>query len=198
MKIDDLLSQAGSKPLKEFGWAGGVVDLINSELTVDRKITGDITGGEAYAIIRTLSAAALVRLLTARIQPDGRLIEEEPPYCTPVVMPAPAPIKPRMSWLVKIGLLRAAFPLFVGGTITLMGMLLAATVAFTSVKTKKVPNQSTLQGIGQIMVEMVKVYRDANAAVPAPQPEPKQPVQQPVIIPPSYPTDEQPEPLLPE
>ena len=201
MKIDDLLAEAGSKPLSEFGWAEGVLETINSELTIEHKIDETITGIEASAVIRTLSSAALVRLLTVRVDAHGC------PNATPAPAPAPAAapvaakpaVKEPTSWLSRIMLLRAALPLVVGVVITLMGLMLAAVVSFTSVKTGQVPNQSNLQGIAQIMAEMVKVYNGANTApLPeAPKPVPRQPAQ-PAIAPPSLPTDEQPEALLPE
>lgn len=200
MKIDDLLGEAGSKPLSEFGWAEGVLETINSELTIDHRIDSSITGIEASKVIRSLSSAALLRLLTVRV--DARGCPKAPvPVPTPAPAAAPAvkaAVKESSTWLSRIMLMRAALPLLVGVVITLMGLMLAAVVSFTSVKTGQVPNQSNLQGIVQIMAEMVKVY---NGAMLAPVPEAPKPIPhqtQPVIPPPSSLTDEQPEALLPE
>ena len=211
MKIDHLLSSAGSRPLKEFPWCQGALEVVNSELTHDQKITENSTGVEVHTLIRTLSSAAIIRLLTTRLHPEDGTINQSP-FVTnehPTVLfaaqcpvpPVTPEIKPKTSIVEKITVAKAALPLFIGLSIVVIGLLLASVTSYTVIKTGNVPDGSTLGGIAQIMHEMGSVYRDSDksSADDSPKdPEPTAPTPEPHMLPPSqYPTDEeQPEPLL--
>lgn len=128
MKIDDLLTVAGGSALRLYVWGEGVVELINTMLPEDRKITPQITGDEAHVMIRTLPASALLGLLVLDLNvqngkpivPDVCVIEDE----------AVGPSGRR--WFGRIQL-----PMVLGACIVLIAIVLAYAIQTTTASSEK-------------------------------------------------------------
>lgn len=205
MNVDDLLNRAGSKPLKDFSWGQNLLDVVNSELPIDRQATLEQSGKDIRMMVRFLSSSSLMRLLSLTLDIEGRVagqhrvapdtedsddVEEERQEKKSEAK------KPLL--LRKINL-RVVMPLMLGGAVTLMGLMLAAAMSITAVKTGQAPDGRSLEGIVRVMGDMVKVF-----AGQAPSPPPQTPP--PAKTPPSNattpavtqpPLEEGEEPLIP-
>lgn len=182
MNVDVLLNRAGSKPLKDFSWGQNLLDVINSELPIDRQAKLEDTGTEVSKMVRLLSAKSLMRVLSLRLDAEGRVLEEESRERDEDDEPErekdekPSEVeKPLLKRKIN---LRVVMPLMLGGGVTLMGLMLAAAMSITAVKTGQAPDGRSLEGIARVMGDMVRAFAGqapAHAPAPAPQPAPTNP-----------------------
>lgn len=172
MNIDVLLSRAGGKPLSDFSWGQNLLDVVNSELPIDRQAALSNTGLEVRAMVRLLSSASLVRLLSLRLDAQGNVIDDpenqEDDEETEREDEKPSEVKKPLL-LRKINL-RVVMPLMLGGAVTLMGLMLAAAMSITAVKTGQAPDGRSLEGIVRVMGDMVRVFAGQAPTPPVPQP----------------------------
>lgn len=208
MNIDALLSRAGSKPLSDFSWGQNLLDVVNSELPIDRQVTLSHTGLEIRTMVRLLSSASLVRLLSLRLDAQGNVVEDDPDGDEKVEDDDRDPDREdanssevKKPLLLRKINLRVVMPLMLGGAVTLMGLMLAAAMSITAVKTGQAPDGRSLEGIVRVMGDMVRVFA-GQAPPPAPASAPALQPPQPAngnTTPPTNqtPVEEGEEPLIP-
>lgn len=202
MNIDALLGRAGSKPLSDFSWGQNLLDVVNSELPIDRQASLTNTGLEVRAMVRLLSSASLVRLLSLRLDAQGNVVEDsgdrdlDDDEETEREDEKPSEVKKPLL-LRKINL-RVVMPLMLGGAVTLMGLMLAAAMSITAVKTGQAPDGRSLEGIVRVMGDMVRVFAGQAPTPPVPQPaQPTPPVNGNTPPVNQTPVEEGEEPLIP-
>ncbi len=172
MKIEDLLTVAGESPLKMFVWGEGVVEVINAMLPADRRVTQEVTGKDASTLLRSLPAPALMQLLMIELDPltGHPAIKTTPPVdVTPaavIAVPVATPDSTKNP--------RQMIALIAGVGMVLIAVMLAFAVTKTAVDKGEAPDAKTVQGLVQILGEVVKAYSEpaapAQKAVPATAP----------------------------
>jgi len=172
MKIEDLLSVAGESPLKMYVWGEGVVEVINAMLPADRRMTQEVSGKDANALLRSLPGPALMQLLMIELDPlTGRPVVKTAPgaEATPAAVIAVPVATPEMTKNP-----RQMVALVAGLGMVLIALMLAFAVTKTAVDKGEAPDAKTIQGLVQILGEVVKAYSEpaapAQKAVPATAP----------------------------
>lgn len=155
MQIEEMLHIAGDLNLKSFNWGQGMVDTLNDLFADSHRITTEVTGNQALAMIRALPPMALVAILNIDVSTStGRQAGAPEPSKAKDKADGDKSKRPWMS-------------LVLGGAIVVIALVLASVSAVTAVKTGQNPDEGVLKLILSTLVEVLRLFLAPPTTPPA-------------------------------